>query len=57
VPPRVGYEITDLGRSLAPVFAALSEWGAAHVHDVERARRDHDDARRPRDEPTYARRS
>ena len=26
VPPRVEYEISDLGRSLAPLFASLSEW-------------------------------
>ena len=57
VPPRVEYEITELGRSLAPVFATLTEWGAAHLHEVERARRDHDDAREPLDQRTYARRS
>lgn len=38
VPPRVEYEITDLGRSLAPVFAALGEWSAAHLPEVEQAR-------------------
>jgi DNA-binding HxlR family transcriptional regulator len=26
VPPRVEYEISDLGRSLGPLFASLSEW-------------------------------
>jgi DNA-binding HxlR family transcriptional regulator len=57
VPPRVEYEITELGRSLAPVFATLTEWGAAHLPEVERARRDHDDARGPAAERTYARRS
>ena len=57
VPPRVEYEITELGRSLAPVFATLTEWGAAHLSEVERARRDHDDARGPAAERTYARRS
>jgi DNA-binding HxlR family transcriptional regulator len=42
MPPRVEYEITPLGRSLAPVFAALSEW-SVHLPEVERARRDHDE--------------
>src|ERR1043165_917387 len=26
VPPRVEYEITELGRSLAPLFATLAQW-------------------------------
>ena len=38
VPPRVEYEITDLGRSLSAVFAALGEWSAAHLAEVEEAR-------------------
>ncbi|GAB2505446.1 winged helix-turn-helix transcriptional regulator [Nocardiopsis aegyptia] len=42
VPPRVEYEITDLGRSLAPLFASLSHWGADHLPEVERARREYD---------------
>ncbi|MFI0504519.1 winged helix-turn-helix transcriptional regulator [Streptomyces albogriseolus] len=48
VPPRVEYEISELGLSLAPLFARLSEWGAAHLDRVEEARRayDADPARR-----------
>ncbi|MFD8572635.1 winged helix-turn-helix transcriptional regulator [Streptomyces sp. NPDC057694] len=42
VPPRVEYEITELGGSLAPLFAGLAEWGAVHLDRVERARRDFD---------------
>jgi DNA-binding HxlR family transcriptional regulator len=38
VPPRVEYEITDLGRSLSTVFAALGQWSAAHLPEVEQAR-------------------
>ena len=38
VPPRVEYEITDLGRSLSTVFAALGEWSASHLPEVEKAR-------------------
>ncbi|MEV6979071.1 helix-turn-helix domain-containing protein [Kitasatospora sp. NPDC093806] len=43
VPPRVEYEITDLGRSLAPLFAGLAEWSAANLDRVEEARRSYDD--------------
>ena len=42
VPPRVEYEISELGRSLAPVFAHLAEWSAVNLEKVERARQDHD---------------
>jgi DNA-binding HxlR family transcriptional regulator len=38
VPPRVEYEITELGRSLSTVFAALGEWSAAHLAEVETSR-------------------
>lgn len=37
VPPRVEYEISELGRTLAPLFAALSEW-SVHLDAVERSR-------------------
>ncbi|MFJ4677258.1 winged helix-turn-helix transcriptional regulator [Kitasatospora sp. NPDC088783] len=38
VPPRVEYEISELGRSLAPLFAALTDWSHHHLPEVERAR-------------------
>ncbi len=38
VPPRAEYEITELGRSLSPVFAALAEWTDEHLPSVEQAR-------------------
>ncbi|MFD1146926.1 winged helix-turn-helix transcriptional regulator [Saccharothrix hoggarensis] len=45
VPPRVEYEISELGRSLAPLFAALSEW-SVNLDQVQAARREYD-AREP----------
>jgi DNA-binding HxlR family transcriptional regulator len=42
VPPRVEYEISDLGRSLAPLFAHLAEWADTHLDEVERARHGYD---------------
>ncbi|GAA2622181.1 helix-turn-helix domain-containing protein [Actinomadura fulvescens] len=38
MPPRVEYEITELGRSLAPLFASLAEWADTNLPKVERAR-------------------
>lgn len=43
IPPRVEYEITDLGRSLTPVFAALVTWSDGHLADVTQARKSYDD--------------
>ena len=41
VPPRVEYEITELGRSLAPLFATLAQWSPT-LERVEEARRAYD---------------
>jgi DNA-binding HxlR family transcriptional regulator len=41
VPPRVEYEITTLGPSLAPLFATLAEW-SVNLDQVEQARRSYD---------------
>lgn len=35
VPPRVDYAATDLGLSLAPVIAALCDWGRRHAADLD----------------------
>lgn len=44
MPPRVEYEISTLGASLAPVLASLSAWGGEHLPAVEEARKRHDTA-------------
>ena len=41
VPPRVEYEISALGQSLGPLFAAIAEW-SPNLAEVERAREDYD---------------
>lgn len=41
VPPRVEYEISELGRSLAPLFEALANW-SPNLDKVERARQSYD---------------
>src|SRR3954451_9762937 len=47
IPPRVEYEISELGLSLAPLFATLAEWSQAHLDEVAAARTDYDDGGRP----------
>ena len=42
IPPRVEYELTDLGRTLTEPLDALWNWAAEHQHDVSTARRDYD---------------
>lgn len=42
VPPRVDYELTELGRSLHTTLAELARWSHAHRDDVEAARAEYD---------------
>lgn len=39
VPPRVEYELTDLGHSLAEVVRKLGTWAEQHMLDVQNARK------------------
>ncbi|MFH8347290.1 winged helix-turn-helix transcriptional regulator [Streptomyces sp. NPDC018045] len=39
IPPRVEYALSDLGRTLTPVFQTLTAWGEEHLAGVEAARR------------------
>jgi DNA-binding HxlR family transcriptional regulator len=45
IPPRVDYELTDLGRSLQAPVAALGNWAFAHLSAIRQAQWDFD--RRP----------
>jgi DNA-binding HxlR family transcriptional regulator len=38
IPPRVDYELTDLGRGLAKPVMALGEWAKIHQGEIEGAR-------------------
>ena len=38
IPPRVDYELTDLGRGLAMPVMALGEWAKTHQGEIEGAR-------------------
>ncbi|WP_225951859.1 helix-turn-helix domain-containing protein [Mycobacterium sp. OAS707] len=42
VPPRVDYELTDLGRGLQRLLGQLSEWAFLHARDVAVARMEYD---------------
>ena len=38
IPPRVDYELTDLGRGLAKPVQALGQWAFEHKQEIEGAR-------------------
>ena len=38
IPPRVDYELTDLGRGLAQPVQALGKWAFEHLPEIEGAR-------------------
>ncbi|ESR27358.1 winged helix-turn-helix transcriptional regulator [Lutibaculum baratangense] len=42
VPPRVDYELTELGRDLLGPVAALGDWARRHGERIDAARRDFD---------------
>ncbi|MCY1143872.1 helix-turn-helix domain-containing protein [Actinoplanes sp. Pm04-4] len=42
VPPRVDYELTELGRSLLVLVGALENWAETHIEDVQAARAAYD---------------
>ena len=44
IPPRVEYQLTELGRTLTEPLDALWNWAAEHQHDVSIARRAYDEA-------------
>ncbi|WP_020188099.1 helix-turn-helix domain-containing protein [Methylopila sp. 73B] len=46
IPPRVDYELTDLGRSLQTHAVALARWAKENRPAIERARTAFDDERR-----------
>lgn len=50
IPPRVEYQITELGETLGPLFSALAQWGDDHSSALDTARARYDRAtaaRRP----------
>jgi DNA-binding HxlR family transcriptional regulator len=42
IPPRVDYELTELGRELLVPVRALGEWARANMERIEEARRRYD---------------
>jgi DNA-binding HxlR family transcriptional regulator len=42
VPPRVDYELTELGRGLQGMLAQVAQWAFTHNDDVARAREEYD---------------
>jgi DNA-binding HxlR family transcriptional regulator len=47
VPPRVEYEITELGLSLSPAFRLLIGWSSDNMPSVHQARERYDQSGRP----------
>ncbi len=51
IPPRVEYELTELGRTLTEPLDALWQWASEHQHDVSIARQHYDAASGEAEEP------
>lgn len=45
IPPRVDYELTELGRSLQKPICGLVQWSMDHVGEIHAAQRRYDDER------------
>lgn len=45
IPPRVDYELTELGRSLQKPICGLVQWSIAHAGDIHEAQDRYDGAR------------
>jgi DNA-binding HxlR family transcriptional regulator len=45
VPPRVEYELTELGRTLHAPLSALGQWAEAHIAEVLDVREQYDQVR------------
>jgi len=41
IPPRVEYELTDMGRSLLPHIDSLSEWAGKHMDTIRKCREEY----------------
>ena len=50
VPPRVEYDLTELGRTMIPALDGLHQWAVAHGATVEANRRQFDQSHPPRAE-------
>jgi DNA-binding HxlR family transcriptional regulator len=42
IPPRVDYELTDLGRSLCEPMAAIGQWASTHYDEIAASRAAYD---------------
>ena len=43
IPPRVDYELTPLGESLAEPVIALAQWAQVHMGTIQKARAEYDE--------------
>jgi len=57
IPPRVDYELTDLGRTLIEPVNALLTWAVSHGEAIKSARRRYDAAEERAEQVTDSRRS
>ena len=56
IPPRVEYQLTELGRTLTAPLDTLWNWAAHHMGEVNTARQNYDQAHAPDTSPRVERR-